>query len=228
MPVGNQGGTLPFGRNLQRSRGGHRSPGRCTSPEVPFRRRSKGVNGLQNAGPGPGGPRSARRAHRLRGYRQRRQMPDIRDPPIQARKGKMKRLQQGFTLIELMTVVAIVGILAAIALAVYPDYATRAKMSEAVAAADACKTSLSAYVSTRNGTWPTSVADSGCSTMASQYVASLDVGSSGIISVATRDTGSQPGDCTLVLTPSGTAPDITAWVASHSGCDAKYVPSNFR
>ncbi len=62
----------------------------------------------------------------------------------------MKRIQQGFTLIELMIVVAIVGILAAIALPAYQDYVIRSKMSEGVAAAAACKTSISEYVSTKN------------------------------------------------------------------------------
>ncbi len=66
----------------------------------------------------------------------------------------MKRVQQGFTLIELMIVVAIVGILAAIALPAYQDYVIRSKMSEGVAAAAACKTSISEYVSTKNA-WPT-------------------------------------------------------------------------
>ena len=57
----------------------------------------------------------------------------------------MKRVQQGFTLIELMIVVAIVGILAAIALPAYQDYVVRSKMSEAEAAIAACKTSISEY-----------------------------------------------------------------------------------
>ena len=62
----------------------------------------------------------------------------------------MKRIQQGFTLIELMIVVAIVGILAAIALPAYQDYVVRSKMSEAEAAIAACKTSVSEYLSTKN------------------------------------------------------------------------------
>jgi len=75
----------------------------------------------------------------------------------------MKRIQQGFTLIELMIVVAIVGILAAIALPAYQDYVIRSKMSEGVAAAAACKTSISEYVSTKTA-WPSDADTAGCST----------------------------------------------------------------
>ncbi|HXU54775.1 MAG TPA: pilin [Casimicrobiaceae bacterium] len=140
----------------------------------------------------------------------------------------MKRIQQGFTLIELMIVVAIVGILAAIALPAYQDYIIRSKMSEGVAAAAACKTSVSEYVSTK-GSWPQTIDASGCSTLVTQYVAGLTVsGSTGAIAVTTRNTGSKAGDCVLTLTPSGTLPDIQSWTGSHAGCLGKYVPSNFR
>src|SRR5688572_25613693 len=54
----------------------------------------------------------------------------------------MKAVQKGFTLIELMIVVAIIGILAAVALPAYQDYTARAKMSEAILAASACRTSV--------------------------------------------------------------------------------------
>src|SRR5438552_14664385 len=118
----------------------------------------------------------------------------------------MKRLQQGFTLIELMIVVAIVGILAAIALPAYQDYVIRSKTSEGIAAADACKASISEYVSTK-GSWPANMAASGCSTLVTQYVASMGVNSgTGAISVTTQCTGSKPGACVLTLTPSGTLP----------------------
>src|SRR5207247_4445336 len=86
----------------------------------------------------------------------------------------MKRLQQGFTLIELMIVVAIVGILAAIALPAYQDYVIRSKMSEGVAAAAAWKTSISEYASTKNN-WRTSADQAGCSTLTTPYVAGLAV-----------------------------------------------------
>jgi type IV pilus assembly protein PilA len=140
----------------------------------------------------------------------------------------MKRLQQGFTLIELMIVVAIVGILAAIALPAYQDYVIRSKMSEGVAAAAACKTSISEYVSTKNA-WPADADTAGCSTLTTQYVAGLAVNANGVIVVTTQNTGSKAADCILTLAPQFAAlPEITAWLGSHSACDAKYVPSNFR
>jgi type IV pilus assembly protein PilA len=140
----------------------------------------------------------------------------------------MKRLQQGFTLIELMIVVAIVGILAAIALPAYQDYVIRSKMSEGVAALAACKTSVSEFVSTKNA-WPTDADNAGCSTLATQYVETLAVaGTPSAITVTTKSTGSKAGDCTLTLTASGVLPDITQWSGSHAACDAKFVPSNFR
>src|SRR5438105_8558884 len=83
----------------------------------------------------------------------------------------MKRIQQGFTLIELMIVVAIVGILAAIALPAYQDYVVRSKMSETEAAIAACKTSVSEYLSSHNSL-PNNNDAAGCSSTASQYVAS--------------------------------------------------------
>jgi type IV pilus assembly protein PilA len=145
----------------------------------------------------------------------------------------VKRVQQGFTLIELMIVVAIVGILAAIALPAYQDYVIRSKMSEGVAAIAACKTSISEYVSTKNN-FPANSDMAGCSTVVTTYVASLSVDGGGgatpsTITVNVSNTGSKPAECTLtLLATAASIPEITAWTGSHSGCDAKYVPSNFR
>jgi len=141
----------------------------------------------------------------------------------------MKRVQQGFTLIELMIVVAIVGILAAIALPAYQDYVIRSKMSEGVAAIAACKTSISEYTATKVA-YPLDEDTAGCSTLQTQYVAKLTVGGSpSVITLTTKGTGSLAGDCVMTLTAAGTPPQITSWTGSNTGaCEVKYLPSNFR
>src|ERR1700751_738667 len=111
----------------------------------------------------------------------------------------MKRIQQGFTLIELMIVVAIVGILAAIALPAYQDYVIRSKMSEAEAAIAACKTSVSEWTATHGGL-PTDETAAGCSTTTTQYVNGGTTLAAGVISAISQNTGAAP-ECTLTLTP---------------------------
>ena len=74
----------------------------------------------------------------------------------------MKNVQQGFTLIELMIVVAIIGILAAIAIPAYQDYTIRSKVTELVNAAGVCKTSIAEFYQAQ-GKMPTSAATGGCS-----------------------------------------------------------------
>ena len=139
----------------------------------------------------------------------------------------MKRIQQGFTLIELMIVVAIVGILAAIALPAYQDYIVRSKMSEAEAAIAACKTSVAEYTSTHAGTLPADVTAAGCSTTSSHYVASLAV-TTGVIVATSQNTGANP-ECSLSLIPSAvTDATIPTWTGTFSACLSKFVPSSFR
>src|SRR6478609_2943913 len=115
----------------------------------------------------------------------------------------MKRqLQQGFTLIELMIVVAIIGILAAVALPAYQDYTKRAKMSEVVLAASACRTTITEVYQTGNSAplangW-------GCesSTQVSKYVKLIQTNDDGKITVtATGFNDSTIDDKTVELIP---------------------------
>ena len=141
----------------------------------------------------------------------------------------MKRIQQGFTLIELMIVVAIVGILAAIALPAYQDYVIRSKMSEVEAAMAACKTSVSEYVSTHAASLPATTAESGCSTTSTKYLASIGV-AAGVITGVSQATGANP-ECSLTLTPVMSTTDsytIATWTGNFAACQSKYVPSSFR
>lgn len=136
--------------------------------------------------------------------------------------------QAGFTLIELMIVVAIVGILAAVAIPAYQDYIKRSKMSEVMATAGACKTSVSEYYATNNS-MPGSAASAGC-TGSSQYVSGLTVASgTGAITVTSQNIGSGADGEAIVLTPTVTSSTITAWVCSKgTGVEAQYLPASCR
>ena len=142
----------------------------------------------------------------------------------------MKRIQQGFTLIELMIVVAIVGILAAIALPAYQDYTIRARVSEAAAAAGACKTSVAEFFASK-ATLPTDTDSAGCAGTSSptQYVASTNVDSAGMITVTLSGDdklGPATGG-TITLTPTtGAGNVISSWACS--GSPQKYMPGSCR
>ena len=100
----------------------------------------------------------------------------------------MKRsLQKGFTLIELMIVVAIIGILAAVALPAYQDYTVRAKMSEVILAASACRTTITEVFQTGSSI-PTGVDGYGCesSTSTSKYVAQISTSAAGTVTVTSQ------------------------------------------
>ena len=159
----------------------------------------------------------------------------------------MKRnLQKGFTLIELMIVVAIIGILAAVALPAYQDYTIRAKMSEVILAGSVCRTTITETSQTGMSSAPAGN-DFGCdestASAKSQYVAALTTTDAGVIQSKVQNVSDKVNGKVVSLTPysdaaletamgaadykQGTNKPVMGWKCTFDG-DKKYMPASCR
>jgi type IV pilus assembly protein PilA len=146
----------------------------------------------------------------------------------------MKKMQKGFTLIELMIVVAIIAILAAIAIPAYQDYLVRTQVSEGAVLADGAKTAVAEFYSNKGTLTNTGGnASMGLATAASisgKYVSSVTVDTTGLITAAyggPKASANIPATSTLLLSPVTNAGSIS-WVCRSATIPGKYLPTSCR
>lgn len=153
----------------------------------------------------------------------------------------MKKIQQGFTLIELMIVIAIIGILAAVALPAYQDYTVKAKISEVILATSQCRTAVAEVYQTSSAGSGPGANNWGCesASQSSKYVGSVQTDANGVVTVTSSSAADLPSAAqskTITLTPTnatGTAlgisdipTQVAAFKCAPGTMPGKYLPGS--